>query len=70
MQAANDETLRKRGRKKKQKEELVEVEEYEYEGTTYLIDASNNVYTFDLDAPHLIGERFVDGTIRFFNVNS
>lgn len=57
---------KKRGRKKKQKEEVIEMEEYMYDGVVYLIDANNNVYTFDLDAPHLIGERFVDGTVRFF----
>lgn len=57
---------KRRGRKKKQKEEVVEMEEYVYDDKTFLIDENNNVYSFDLNAPHLIGERFVDGTIRFF----
>jgi len=59
-------TPKRRGRKKKQKDEFIEVEEYVYEGATYLVDGQNYVYSFDIDAPHLIGERFVDGTIRFF----
>jgi glycogen synthase len=59
---------KKRGRKKKQKEEFVEMEEYTFGDTTYLIDTQNNVYTFDIEAPRLIGERFVDGTIHLFPV--
>jgi hypothetical protein len=58
---------KKRGRKKKQKDEFIETEEYEYDGTKYLVDSNNNVYTFNVEEPHLIGERFVDGTIRFFS---
>lgn len=63
---SQDSSPRKRGRRKKQKEEFIEMEEIIYEGTTYLVDANNNVYTFNLEAPHMIGERFVDGTVRFF----
>ena len=64
---AEDQPPKRRGRKKKQKEEFIEVEEYVYEDTTYLVDEQNYVYTFNLEAPHLIGERFVDGTIKFFH---
>ena len=42
------------------------MEEYVFEDVTYLIDANNNVYSFDIEAPRLIGERFVDGTIHLF----
>lgn len=72
QQAANKTTEpqvpapKRRGRKKKQKDEFIEVEEYAYEGATYLVDGQNYVYSCSLEAPHLIGERFVDGTIRFF----
>lgn len=55
---------KKRGRKKKLKEELVETEEYEYEGVTYLVDAENNVYTYNVDAPVLIGTKLIDGRIK------
>ena len=58
---------KKRGRKKKQKDEFIETEEYEYEGTKYLVDANNNVYTFNISEPHLVGEKFADGSIRLFS---
>jgi hypothetical protein len=56
---------KKRGRKKKQKEELIETEEYEYNGTTYLVDKDNNVYTNDVNAPVLVGTKLVDGRIKY-----
>lgn len=56
----------KRGRRKKDKDELIETEEYEWEGDTFLVDKKNNVYTNEPESPLLIGERLVDGTIRFF----
>lgn len=57
---------KKRGRKKKQKDEYIEAEEYEYEGVKYLVDGQNNVYTYNVDNPTLVGERLVDGTVRLF----
>lgn len=57
---------KKRGRKKKQKDEYIEAEEYEYEGVKYLVDGQNNVYTYDVENPTLVGERLVDGTVRVF----
>lgn len=57
---------KKRGRKKKQKDEFIEAEEYEYEGQKYLVDGSNNVYTYNIEEPTLIGERLVDGTVKLF----
>lgn len=61
---------KRRGRKKKQKDEFIETEEYDYDGNKYLVDSNNNVYTFNIEEPHLIGERFVDGTIRFFTIDT
>lgn len=58
---------KKRGRKKKQKEEFIEAEEFEYEGVTYLVDDKNNVYTNNVEAPNLVGEKLVNGSIRFYN---
>lgn len=66
----NQTEKKKRGRKKKQKDEFIETEEYDFEGVKYLVDANNNVYTFNIEEPHLIGERFVDGTISFFGDKS
>lgn len=55
---------KKRGRRKKQKEEFLETEEYEFEGVTYLVDAQNLVYTYDIEAPTFVGHRLADGTIK------
>ena len=58
------ETTKRKGRKKKESDEFIETTEYIYNGKTYLIDKMNNVYTNDMDAPMMIGERLIDGTIR------
>jgi hypothetical protein len=57
---------KKRGRKKKIKEEFVEAEEFVYKDITYLVDGKNIVYTNSLDMPTIIGEKLVDGTIKFY----
>ena len=62
----NNGEKKKRGRKKKQKDEFIETEEYEYEGVKYLVDANNNVYTYNIEEPALVGEKLVDGTIKMF----
>lgn len=59
---------KKRGRKKKQKEELIETDEYDYNGVTFLVDAENNVYTYNIEQPVLIGTKLVDGRIKFLIV--
>jgi hypothetical protein len=58
---------KRRGRKKKQKEEFIEAEEYVYNGTTYLVDSKNVVYTNNIDAPTVVGERLIDGSLKFYN---
>lgn len=63
---ASVEPKKKRGRKKKQKDEFISTEEYEFEGEKYLVDGQNNVYTHNIEEPMLVGERLVDGTIKFF----
>jgi hypothetical protein len=57
---------KKRGRKKKLKEEFIEAEEYIYKGETYLVDNKNLIYKNDLESPKIIGEKLVDGTIKFY----
>ena len=59
---------KKRGRKKKPKEELIETEEYEYNGLTYLVDSDNNVYTYNIEQPVLVGSKLIDGRIKFLQV--
>jgi hypothetical protein len=56
---------KKRGRKKKQREELIETEEYEFNGIKYLVDNDNNVYTYNIDQPVYIGTKLIDGRIKF-----
>jgi hypothetical protein len=56
---------KKRGRKKKHKEELIETEEFEYNGVTYLVDGNNNVYTYNIEQPVHIGTKLIDGRIKF-----
>jgi hypothetical protein len=56
---------KKRGRKKKVKEELIETEEYEYNNVLYLVDKDNNVYTHNVKEPVLIGTKLIDGRIKF-----
>lgn len=60
---------KKRGRKKKQKDEYIETEEYEYEGVKYLVDTNNNVYTYNIEEPMLVGEKLVDGTVKKFTTS-
>jgi hypothetical protein len=55
-----------KSRKKKQKEEVIETEEYEYDGVKYLVDNQNNVYTYNIEEPALVGEKLVDGTVKLF----
>ena len=57
----------KRGRKKKEKEEFIEAEECEHQGRVYLVDKKNIVYTNNIESPTIVGERLVDGTIKFYN---
>ncbi len=61
---------KKRGRKKKTKEELIETEEYTYNSVTYLVDADNNVYTYNVDQPVLIGTKLIDGRVKFLSSSS
>lgn len=51
---------------KKKRNDYVETEEYEYQGVTYLVDSRNQVYTYNLEKPMMIGERLVDGSVKFF----
>lgn len=57
---------KKRGRKKKLKEEFIEAEEYVYQNEIYLVDNKNLIYKNDLESPTIIGEKLVDGTIKFY----
>lgn len=57
----------KKSRKKKIKDEYTEMTKYIYEGKSYLMDKQNNIYTFNVDAPTHIGQKLVNGAIKFFD---
>lgn len=56
---------KKRGRKKKPREELIETVEYEYNDVKYLVDNNNNVYTHNIEQPVYVGTKLIDGRIKF-----
>jgi len=56
----------KKGRKKKNSE-FVEMTKFIYENKEYLVDNENNVYTFDIEKPKLIGQKLVNGIVKFNN---
>lgn len=60
-----DTTPKKRGRKKKIKEDMIETVEYEYEGKEYLVDNKNVVYEYISGTPFIVGDKLVDGSINF-----
>jgi hypothetical protein len=64
------EAPKKKGRKKKGKEEYTEMTKYVYKGEPYLMDKQNNIYTFNVEAPTHIGQKLVNGTIKFFDDNA
>jgi hypothetical protein len=61
------EAPKKKGRKKKGKDEYTEMTKYVYKGEPYLMDKQNNIYTFNVEAPTHIGQKLVNGTIKFFD---
>lgn len=62
---ANGNGPKKKGRKKKVQDNVIETVEYTYEDITYLVDKNNNVYTYNLENPTMVGKKLVDGTIKF-----
>lgn len=58
---------RRKGRKKKIKDEYIETEEYEYEGVIYLVDGNNIVYSNNVKNPVMLGKRLSDGTITLMS---
>ena len=62
----NAELYKKLYHNKKKRQEYVETEEYTFDGVTYLVDGRNQVYTYDLEKPMMVGEKLIDGSIKFF----
>ena len=59
-------SVKKRGRKKKIKDEYIETEEFDFNGKVYLVDANNVVYSNNVKNPVMLGKKKTDGTITFF----
>lgn len=59
--------IKKKGRKKKTTDDFTEMTKYSYEGEMYLMDKQNNIYTYNLESPTHIGQKLVNGTIKFFD---
>jgi hypothetical protein len=60
-------TTKKRGRKKKIKDEYIEAEEIEFNNKIYLVDGNGVVYSNDAKHPVMLGYRMKDGNIHFLN---
>lgn len=60
-------STKKRGRKKKIKDEYIETEEFEYKGITYLVDTNGIMYSNDAKNPVMVGVARRDGTIHLVN---
>lgn len=56
----------KKKKKSKVLQEYVEMEEYMWKGKTYLIDDMKWVHTNEPSAPRRIGQKLIDGSIKFF----
>lgn len=56
---------KRRGRKKKTKDKFIETSPYTFNEKTYLVDNDNNVYTYNINNPLLIGEKLINGNIKF-----
>jgi hypothetical protein len=51
--------------RKKVTNEFVEMSEFDYDDTKYLIDKNNNIYTYDVEKPCLVGQKLVNGAVKF-----
>jgi hypothetical protein len=53
--------------RRKKKNDYIEVDEYVFKDIKYLVDTKNNIYTYNIEKPMLIGEKLVDGSIKFYD---
>lgn len=51
---------------KKKRQDYIETEEFTFNGVKYLVDIKNQVYTYNIEKPMMVGERLVDGSVKFF----
>lgn len=57
-------TPKPRAGRKKNKNEFTEMTKYIYNGESYLMDKQNNIYTYNLESPTLIGVKLVNGEVK------
>ena len=53
-----------RAGRKKNKNEFTEMTKYIYNGESYLMDKQNNIYTYNLESPTLIGVNWMHNGVR------
>lgn len=56
---------KKKGRKKKVSDNVIETVEYTFERIKYLVDKHNNVYTYNIESPTCVGKKLADGSVKF-----
>lgn len=56
---------KKKGRKKKVSDNVIETVEYTFENIKYLVDKHNNVYTYNIESPTCVGKKLADGSVKF-----
>lgn len=56
---------KKKGRKKKVADNVIETVEYSFENIKYLVDKHNNVYTYNIESPTCVGKKLADGSVKF-----
>jgi hypothetical protein len=50
----------------KKRTDLVKTYIFNYQGVDYLVDNKNNVFTFNIDNPTVVGIKLIDNTIKFY----
>ena len=53
--------------KKKNSSYIIKTVKITHEGIDYLLDEENNIYTFNIDKPEIVGLKLIDGNIKLFN---
>jgi hypothetical protein len=50
----------------KKRTDLVKTYIFNYQGVDYLVDNKNNVFTFNIDNPTVVGIKLIDNSIKFY----
>lgn len=53
--------------KKKNHSDIIKTVKITYQDVDYLLDGDNNIYTYDIEKPEIVGMKLIDGNIKLFN---